>query len=351
MLRILLACFITLMAWPTPLAAQDSREALLVVSSHGRDGGEAQPGFEMDELAQAWLVLASNGYDVRIASPEGGLVVADKYDASKAYNAAFLGDPLAASRLASTLRLDPAMGTGYDIVMVIGGKGAMFDLPFSQILQSILLEQHDRGAVVVAVCHGPAVLARVEREDGTRLVTGRRLSAFTDEEEAAFGEKWVGDFPFLIETRLRELGATFEESDIMLPHVSVDANLVTGQNPFSVVGATEAAIRADGHRPAPRAMWKDERSMMLVAQAAAGDKAPLARAIANEPASLDIPIVAAWAYYRGLMVKDDPQALSLSIELLELARPHMDEPQLGQVIHMLREERAALCATSACPAS
>lgn len=210
--------------------------ALLVVSGEGAKGGgkgiEGKPGYEMDELSQAWLVLTENGYDVHIASPKGGGVVADDFNAKKPYNAAFLSNPTASARVASTLRLEKGMGANHEIVMVIGGKGAMFDLPASKILQQVLLAQYQRGAVVAAVCHGPAVLANVRDSNGKPIIAGKLLSGFTNEEEDAFSKKWVKRYPFLIESRFRELGAQFGEAPIMLPYVAVDRNLVTAQIPI-----------------------------------------------------------------------------------------------------------------------
>lgn len=351
MLRTFFTLLLAIVSWPATAAAQHQPDALLVISSHGRDGGETQPGFEMDELAQAWLVLSANGYDVHIGSPEGGAVVADRYDADKAYNAEFLADPIATRRLAETLRLDRAMGDRFDIVMVIGGKGAMFDLPDSQILHRIILDQHERGGIVAAVCHGPAVLARITREDGTPFVAGKQLSAFTNEEEAAFGKKWVPQFPFLIETRFLEQGASFGESPIMLPYVAVDGTLVTGQNPFSVVAAAEAAIRAAGGTPIARESWADERSMNLLADAVAGDRQPLLEAVAADPDGLDLMLIAAWAYYRSEMEAVDAETLALAIDLVELVRPHLDAPELDQILALIRQRHAALCQGDPCTAS
>lgn len=312
-------------------AAPQSERALLVVSSHGRDGGKTQPGFEMDELSQAWLVLRANGLAVDIASPAGGPVVADEHDAAKPYNAAFAADAEAQRKLAHTVPLSAAMAGQYDAIMVIGGKGAMFDLPFSQVLHALLIETEARGGVVAAVCHGPAVFARIRNADGSRWAEGRRLTGFTDEEEQMFGKQWVPHFPFLLESELRRLGADFSEAPIMLPHVAVDGRIVTGQNPYSVAAAAEAVVAALGHTPAPRMPWPDERSLDLVAQAVASNAAPLAAAL-EQGNGVDVPLVAIWGYYRALQARDDMTMLAPALTVMELARPHFPEPQLDAAI-------------------
>jgi putative intracellular protease/amidase len=94
--------------------------------------------------------------------------------------------------------------------------------------------------VVAAVCHGPAGLLAARREDGTWLFQGRRLTAFTNEEERQAGladrAKW------LLETRLREEGADFDQGQPWSSHVVVDGRLVTGQNPASSKQAAERML-------------------------------------------------------------------------------------------------------------
>lgn len=326
------------LASPTVVStpAELPQRVLLVVSSHGRgsgdQAGEIQPGFEQDELAQAWLAFRANGLDVDIASPQGGPVVADAYDADKPYNAAFNADTEATGKLAQTLRLDPTMASQYGAIMVIGGKGAMFDLPFSQILQGLLVDLEAKGGIVSAVCHGPAVFARMQRADGSSWATGRTLAGFTDEEEALFGKKWVKHFPFLLESELREKGAQFTEAPMMLPHVAIDGRLITGQNPFSVAATADAVVKAMGRKPKPRATWADEHSLGLVAKAVAGDPAPLKAALARNDDSIDVPLIAIWGYYRSLEAGDDRAMLQSALTIMELAQPRFPDPQLDEAI-------------------
>lgn len=79
----------------------------------------------MDELSQAYAVFADNGLDIDIASPAGGVVVADKFDRSKTYNARSISDPAASAKLESTLTLTSVRDKNYGAVFIIGGKGAM----------------------------------------------------------------------------------------------------------------------------------------------------------------------------------------------------------------------------------
>jgi putative intracellular protease/amidase len=126
----------------------------------------------------------------------------------------------------------------------------MEDLPDCRPLGQILTDLYNAGRVVAAVCHGPAGLLSARREDGNWLFAGRRLTSFTNEEERQAG--LADRAPWLLETRLREEGADFDEGPPWAPHVVVDGHLVTGQNPSSSRAAAErtlAVLMAEQGRP------------------------------------------------------------------------------------------------------
>lgn len=188
---------------PANAAPGPNDRILLVISGNGLDEGKARPGFEMDELTQAYAVFSDNGLEVDIASPSGGAVVADQYNPNKPYNSRFLNDPVAAAKLTSTRSLTSVSGQKYAAIFVIGGKGAMFDLPVNVELKTLLAETYQAGGVIGAVCHGPAVLMNVPLKDGTSLLEGRSVTGFSNEEEALFGKGWASSFPVLLESGLR----------------------------------------------------------------------------------------------------------------------------------------------------
>ena len=71
---------------------------------------------------------------------------------------------------------------------------------------------------------------------------GRRVTGFTNEEEKAAGFDTL--MPFLLEDRLRDLGATFVGAPMWSDHVERDGRLITGQNPQSSVSTAKAVIEA-----------------------------------------------------------------------------------------------------------
>ena len=313
---------------PANVSANASDRVLLVVSGHGLDDGKTRPGFEMDELSQAYAVFADNGFQIDIASPSGGVVVADRFNRNKPYNSRFLADPVAAAKLTST-RVIASVGTEkYAAIFVIGGKGAMFDLPVNVDLKTLLAATYQAGGVIGAVCHGPAVLMNVPLKGGASLLEGRSVTGFSNEEEALFGKDWALSFPVLLESGLRGSGAKFSEAPMMLSHVVTDGRLVTGQNPSSTAAAAEAVIKAMGRPLAPRQPWADERSMALLSQMLGDDKAKARASFNADPALYDVPLIAMWGFFRAQAVESDRDALTNAVEVMELALPHFSRPEL-----------------------
>jgi putative intracellular protease/amidase len=62
-------------------------------------------------------------------------------------------------------------------------------------------------------------------------VAGKTVTGFSDAEEEAV--QLQGIVPYMLETKLIELGGKYEKADLWNSKVCVDGNLVTGQNPQS----------------------------------------------------------------------------------------------------------------------
>lgn len=328
---------------PAAAAPADAgNRVLLVVSGYGQDEGKTRPGYEMDELTQAYLVFADNGLEVDIASPAGGAVVADRYNPNKPYNSRFLADPVAAAKLTETRPLASVSKEKYAAVFVIGGKGSMFDLPINTDLKTLMANTYEAGGVLGAVCHGPAVLMNLPLANGTPLLEGRAVTGFSNEEEAMFGKGWAPYFPVLLESGLRGSGAKFSEAPIMLNHVVTDGRLVTGQNPYSTAAAAEAVVRAMGRTPKARQAWSDERSIALIGETLDGDMAQARAAFNADPKAYDIPLIAMWGYFRAQSAGSDRAALAHALAMMELAQPHFTRPELETAIADARTALATM---------
>lgn len=211
------------------------------------DGTKHPTGFWAEELLAPLQVFSDAGIDVDLASPGGATPVVDEGsldpDAIGEEESAKQRKALdaLADRLGSTLVLADVDPGSYDAVFVPGGHGPMEDLAVSEDLGRVLVTMLDGGKVVSSVCHGPAALLPARRDDGSWLFAGRNLTAFTDaeEEQAGLADK----APWLLESRLREAGATFGSGESWAPFVVVDDKLVTGQNPASSTEAAQEVVK------------------------------------------------------------------------------------------------------------
>jgi putative intracellular protease/amidase len=131
----------------------------------------------------------------------------------------------------------------FDAVFVPGGHGPMADLAGNPDAGRLLAALHRKGALIAALCHGPAVLLSApERADGMWLFDGYRMTSFTDEEEGQTEAGLLG-LAWLLDVALKNAGAVFDDGpSAWASHVVVDRNLVTGQNPGSTEATADAVI-------------------------------------------------------------------------------------------------------------
>ncbi|MGL5864901.1 MAG: type 1 glutamine amidotransferase domain-containing protein [Dermatophilaceae bacterium] len=243
------------------------RRALIVLTSHDQIGDTGRStGFYVSEAAHPWQALAAAGIDVDLVSVRGGRPPMDGYDADDAVQREFLADPVIAAQLADTPAPDTIDSSRYDVVVFAGGHGTMWDFRGNADLQRVTREIYENGGVVAAVCHGPAGLVDVTLSDGTALVAGKNVAAFTNDEEDAVGLADV--VPFLLADALVARGATHRPAESFAAQVVVDGRLVTGQNPASAPGLAQAVVRLlETERNHPRT------EEALAALDAAGDPA------------------------------------------------------------------------------
>ena len=253
-----------------PYVAQTPPEGrgriLAVVTSADRLAGMGEPtGYELTELSRAYYVFRANGFEVDVASPQGGEppAVLDGDDMGP-FDYAFMNDPEAWAKVENSLPIVDVDAGEYDAVYFVGGKGAMFDFPDDPKVQALARDVREAGGVVAAVCHGPAALIGVTLSDGTSLLEGRRVAGFTNEEELFLIPDARELFPFLLEDGLAESGAEVSTGPTYLKYVVRDGKLITGQNPWSVWEMAEAVVEELGYAPVPREPTPEERAVDLL---------------------------------------------------------------------------------------
>lgn len=212
----------------------NDKKILMVVTNYGRIDETHTTGLWLEEFLLPYREFTSQGYQVAVASPKGGVAPLDKRSLKED---AVL--PSEASLLMNTEPLAEIDATDYDAVFLTGGHGTMFDFPTSAELKIIIKAFALQDKPISAVCHGVAGLVGIQMEDGKPFVAGKKLTSFTDEEE--YMTKLENLVPFMLESRLNEQGAMHQAAESYTEHVVVDGKLVTGQNPMSSI-ATAAAV-------------------------------------------------------------------------------------------------------------
>ncbi len=218
---------------------------LMVLTSHDILGNTGRKtGFWLEEFAAPYYVFKDAGVELTLASPKGGQPPLDpKSDLAENQTSAmtrFKQDKDAQKQLSQTAKLADMKAEDFDTIFYVGGHGPMWDLAEDPVSIALLESFYNSGKAIALVCHSPGVLRHVTYK-GEPLVKGKRVTGFTNEEEADVQLTKV--VPFLVEDELKRLGAHFEKVSKWQPFSIVDGRLVTGQNPASSTGAAQALLK------------------------------------------------------------------------------------------------------------
>jgi putative intracellular protease/amidase len=214
-------------------------------------------GFWWAELTHPYLEFVEHGYDVDIASPQGGQLEGDAYsdprDAS-GYSAddlislGFINSPEHAKLVAESKPLADVRVDDYDALLTIGGQGPMYTFWRNEAVYSAIRDFYEAGKPVAVICHGTCVLLETRLSDGRLLVEGKTWTGFADSEED-YADDVAGQRiqPFRIEQEAKKLeGTNFMVTKRFKPHAVRDGLLITGQQQYSGRAAAELLIEALG---------------------------------------------------------------------------------------------------------
>jgi putative intracellular protease/amidase len=209
-----------------------TKKVLIAVTSHAQLGSTGRPtGYYLSEVSHPYFELLGRGFSVDFVSPQGGKPPMDPGSLTNVdpASARFAATPEIMLRLNASLSPASVQSEGYAAMLFAGGHGTMWDFADDAGLSRLAREIYERGGALAAVCHGPAALVNLKLSDGSYLVQGKRLAAFTEAEERA--AELDGVVPFPLAALLVERGAVHEAAEPWQSKVVVDGRLVTGQNP------------------------------------------------------------------------------------------------------------------------
>lgn len=214
-------------------------------------------GFWWAELTHPYWEFTEAGYEVTIASPDGGALAADAfsdpahesgYSAHDLISRGFIASPEHAALVAATPALAEIDEDRIDAVFLVGGQAPMYTFRHDQRVKDLVGRCLAAGKVVAVVCHATCVLLDATTPDGDLVVRGRTWTGFANSEEA-YADEFVGQRiqPFWIEDEAAKLPDTnFIVQGRFRAHAVRDGNLVTGQQQYSGAAAARLVIDALG---------------------------------------------------------------------------------------------------------
>ncbi|CAM1333156.1 type 1 glutamine amidotransferase domain-containing protein [Tenacibaculum aestuariivivum] len=209
---------------------------LFVLTSHDKLGNtDKKTGFWVEEFANPYYALLDKGATITIATPKGGAAPidpsSDSPDAATQDTERFNKDDAAKAKIANTKVLANINVNDFDAVFYPGGHGPLWDLATDKTSIALIEEFNNQKKPIAFVCHAPAALKEVKNADGSFLVNGKKVTGFTNTEEAAVGLTDV--VPFLVEDMLTKNGGIYSKKEDWNAYAIQDGNLITGQNPAS----------------------------------------------------------------------------------------------------------------------
>jgi putative intracellular protease/amidase len=219
---------------------------LIVLTSHSELGDTGKrTGFWVEEFAAPYYELADAGAEITLASPQGGQPPIDPSSelpgAKTKFTHRFDQDEPLKQKLAHTLKLNDVKAANYDAVFYPGGHGPLWDLTKDAKSIALLEAFQQQGKPMALVCHAPCALLNVKLANGETMIKGKKVTGFSDTEEAAV--KLTKVVPFLLEDKLKETGGHYSKGPDWGVYVQTDGLLITGQNPASSAAAAKALLK------------------------------------------------------------------------------------------------------------
>ena len=221
-------------------------KVLIVLTSHDELGNSGKKtGFWIEEFAAPYYAFLEAGISVSLASPKGGQPPIDpksnEPSSQTPSTLRFMADGDLQKMLSHTKKLTEVSADDFDAVFYPGGHGPLWDLTTDKDSIKLIEDFWKSKKPVAAVCHAPSALLNALDEFGNPLVKGKKVTGFTNSEEA--GVELTDIVPFLLEYELKNKGGIYTKKEDWKSYVVKDGLLITGQNPASSEEAAQEVIK------------------------------------------------------------------------------------------------------------
>jgi putative intracellular protease/amidase len=235
-----------------------ARRVVIVASNPAVSEKTGWPiGFWWAELTHPYWELTQRGYEVEVASPDGGRLEGDSwsdprddsgYSADDLISLGFVNSPKHMKLVEQSKPLAEIAVDGYDAALFVGGQAPMYTFFDDERVHALVAAFYEAGKPTAVVCHATSVLLKTRLSDGSLLVEGKTWTGFANSEEQ-FADDYVGRKiqPFWIEDEAKKLESTnFIVASRFTPHAVREGNLITGQQQFSGAPAARLIVEALG---------------------------------------------------------------------------------------------------------
>lgn len=223
-----------------------AKNILVLVTNHATLGETDEAnGTYSPELTHAVDVFVKKGFSYDIASIKGGSAPLYGTDIEgDEVNETVLADSDFQAKIEQTkVAADVDFGQ-YDAIFYPGGFGLLSDLASDEQVAKQTAKAYEAGAIVGAVCHGPAGLLPITLSNGKKLIEDIAVTGFTREEEVEFGT--IDKIPFLLEESLVRTAGRYVKVAPWGEFVTAENKVVTGQNPASAHAVAEEMVKLVG---------------------------------------------------------------------------------------------------------
>ncbi|HLP64793.1 type 1 glutamine amidotransferase domain-containing protein [Flavobacterium sp.] len=210
-------------------------------------------GYWAAELTHPLRVFQEAGFDVVLASTEGGTIEMDAYSnptdesgysAHDVISLGYLQQTAFLEMVKNTLPINQISATDYDAIFLVGGQAPMYTFKGNDELQKLFANFYESGKPTAAVCHSTTLLLEAKKSNGELIVKGKTWTGFANSEED-FADQAVGMKiqPYRIEDEAKKITDTnFKVAAPFSSYAIADGNLITGQQQNSGADAAELVV-------------------------------------------------------------------------------------------------------------
>ncbi|WP_246047259.1 type 1 glutamine amidotransferase domain-containing protein [Leptospira ognonensis] len=227
---------------------------LMVVSSPAISKQTGWPiGFWAAEMTHPLRVFEEAGFEVELASTNGGKIEMDSYSnpldksgysAHDVISLGYLQKTNFNEMLKNTKKITEINEKDYVAIFLVGGQAPMYTFKGNLELQKLFVSFYEAGKPSASVCHSTTLLLEAKQSNGDLLVKDKTWTGFANSEED-FADKAVGMKiqPYRIEDEARKISGThFKVAAPFSSYVIQDGNLITGQQQNSGSAAAELVV-------------------------------------------------------------------------------------------------------------